>query len=140
MREFDKISRHFLFSDHFLILVTISLDDLLILLRENCCRTLSGLRGFIKELADERLPFGPLNDSNRDVGAIVIWGTTITRMLPLINMAASLRERHDNPQLTISEIDIQQSKSSTQGAHEIVSFSINVAITLAWYQHTNDNI
>lgn len=66
------------------------------------------------------IPFGPLNESNREVGPIVIWGTTITRMLPLINMAVSLRVRHDNPQLTISEIDIQvqQSKSSKQGAHE----------------------
>ena len=69
------------------------------------------------------IPFGPLNESNREVGPIVIWGTTITRMLPLINMAVSLRVRHDNPQLTISEIDIQQSK---QGAHEIVSLSINL--------------
>ena len=86
------------------------------------------------------IPFGPLNESNREVGPIVIWGTTITRMLPLINMAVSLRVRHDNPQLTISEIDIRQSKSSKQGAHEIVSFSINVATTLAWYQHTNNNI
>ena len=55
-------------------------------------------------------------------------------------MAVSLRVRHDNPQLTISEIDIQQSKSSKQGAHEKVSFSIYVAMTLAWYQHTNNNI
>ena len=88
------------------------------------------------------IPFGPLNESNREVGPIVIWGTTITRMLPLINMAVSLRVRHDNPQLTISEIDIQvqQSKSSKQGAHEMVSISINVAMTLAWYQHTNNNI
>ena len=86
------------------------------------------------------IPFGPLNESNREVGPIVIWGTTITRMLPLINMAVSLRVRHDNPQLTISEIDIQQSKSSKQGAHEKVSFSINVAMTLAWYQQTNNNI
>ena len=86
------------------------------------------------------IPFGPLNESNREVGPIVIWGTTITRMLPLINMAVSLRVRHDNPQLTISEIDIRQSKSSKQGAHEIVSFSINVTMTLAWYQHTNNNI
>ena len=86
------------------------------------------------------IPFGPLNESNREVGPIVIWGTNITRMLPLINMAVSLRVHHDNPQLTISEIDIRQSKSSKQGAHEIVSFSINVAMTLAWYQHTNNNI
>ena len=41
-------------SDNFLILITISLDDLLILLGENCCWSLSGLRGLIKELADER--------------------------------------------------------------------------------------
>ena len=45
MREFNKRSRHFLFGDHLLILITVSLDNLWISLGENCCWSLLGLKG-----------------------------------------------------------------------------------------------
>ena len=42
---FDKRSKHFLYGDHLLILITLSLDNVWILLGENCCWSLLALKG-----------------------------------------------------------------------------------------------
>ena len=44
LREFNKRSRHFLFGDHLAILITFSLDNVWILLGENWCWSLLGLK------------------------------------------------------------------------------------------------
>ena len=45
LREFNNRSRYFLFGDHLLILITVSLDNYWILLGENWCWSLSGHKG-----------------------------------------------------------------------------------------------
>ena len=80
LREFNNRSRYFLFGDHLLILITVSLDNYWILLGENWCWSLSGLKGLN---IDSPMASFSICETTRDI-CFPLRGLSITKQMLLL--------------------------------------------------------